>query len=131
MYLKCAAGRITWQYPRAALRIILRHPLPNREFHGCIRTDPEMAPFQGARVYIEGHRSLLPILSKGDSLPEEALRCFTSYKGQVALYVEAEPESEILKKQIAAFEYDLMPLARGEIYDPTEGKILYTVYCKF
>lgn len=119
VYLSCSSGRVEWQYPRAGLRVILKSPHKGRDFHACIKGDPK---FEGARIYLEGHRSLLPLFALDDGRPQNLLRCFTSYKGQAALYVEAEPGADDLKKQVAAFEYDLQSLSKGAIYDPMEGK---------
>lgn len=117
MYLSCSSGRVEWQYPRAGLRVILKSPHKDKEFHACIKADKK---FGGARVYLEGHRSLLPLYAPDDGRPTELLRCFTSYKGQAALYVEADQGADDLKKQVAAFEYDLQSLAKGAMYDPLE-----------
>ncbi|XP_064098045.1 meteorin-like protein [Macrobrachium nipponense] len=117
VYLSCSSGRVEWQYPRAGLRVILKSPHKDKEFHACIKADKK---FGGARVYLEGHRSLLPLYAPDDGRPTELLRCFTSYKGQAALYVEADQGADDLKKQVAAFEYDLQSLAKGALYDPIE-----------
>lgn len=117
VYLSCSSGRVEWQYPRAGLRVILRSPHKDRDFQACIKGDPK---FEGARVYLEGYRSLLPLFALDDGRPQELVRCFTSYKGQAALYVEAEPSADDLKKEVAAFDYDLQTLAKGKIYDPLE-----------
>lgn len=117
VYLSCSSGRVEWQYPRAGLRVIFKSPHKDRDFHACIKGD---AKFEGARIYLEGHRSLLPLFALDDGRPRELFRCFTSYKGQAALYVEAEPGADDLKKQVAAFDYDLQSLSKGAIYDPLE-----------
>ncbi|XP_042211008.1 meteorin-like protein [Homarus americanus] len=117
VYVSCSSGRVEWQYPRAGLRVILKSPHKDRDFHACIKGDVK---FEGARIYLEGHRSLLPLFALDDGRPRELSRCFTSYKGQAALYVEAEPGADDLKKQVAAFEYDLQSLSKGAIYDPLE-----------
>nr|XP_045616943.1 meteorin-like protein [Procambarus clarkii] len=117
VYLSCSSGRVEWQYPRAGLRVILKSPHKGRDFHACIKGD---AKFEGARIYLEGHRSLLPLFALDDGRPRELARCFTSYKGQAALYVEAEQGADDLKKQVVAFEYDLQSLSKGAVYDPLE-----------
>ncbi|KAK8731409.1 hypothetical protein OTU49_007592 [Cherax quadricarinatus] len=117
VYLSCSSGRVEWQYPRAGLRVILKSPHKGRDFHACIKGG---AKFEGARIYLEGHRSLLPLFALDDGRPRELIRCFTSYKGQAALYVEAEAGADDLKKQVAEFEYDLQSLSKGAIYDPLE-----------
>ncbi|CAL4097638.1 unnamed protein product [Meganyctiphanes norvegica] len=119
VYLNCASGRVEWQYPRAGLRVILRSPRKDRDFRACIRADQA---FAGARLFLEGHRSLIPLYSRDDGRPRELPRCFNSYKGKVALYVEAETpvDAAKLKKQVAAFDYDLQTFAKGAVYDPLE-----------
>ncbi|KAK7045755.1 hypothetical protein SK128_022312, partial [Halocaridina rubra] len=117
VYLSCSSGRVEWQYPRAGLRVILKSPQKEKDFHACIKADSK---FAGARIYLEGHRSLLPIFALDDDRPKELVRCFTSYKGQAALYVEADAGSDDLKKQVVAFEYDLQSLKKGALYDPLD-----------
>ncbi|XP_076069381.1 meteorin-like protein [Oratosquilla oratoria] len=118
--LGCSSGRVEWRYPRGALRIsfsLEHYHSKGREFHGCIKADKH---FDGARVYIEGHRSLLPLFSPNDGKPRELVRCFTSFKGHVSLYVEAEPVTDTLRKDVAAFEYDLLSLPKDTSFDPLE-----------
>lgn len=76
---------------------------------------------EGARLFVEGHRSLVPLYTKDDGMPKDRIRCFTSYKGRVALYLEAEPTTGF-KDLRASFEYDLQPLTEGDVYDPMEGE---------
>ncbi|CAL4118046.1 unnamed protein product [Meganyctiphanes norvegica] len=121
VYLSCASGRVEWQYPRAGLRVILRSPRgQDRDFRACIKGDTN---FAGARLLLEGHRSLIPLLAKDDQTPRHLPRCFNSYKGQAAVYLEAEPtidDPSNLKKQVAAFNYDLQTLPKGSVYDPQD-----------
>lgn len=132
VYLSCSSGKVEWQYPRAGLRVILKSPTKGKDFRACIKGAEK---FEGARVYLEGHRSLLPLFSVDDGRPRELVRCFTSYKGEAALYVEAEQGADGLKKQVAGFEYDLKAIEEGAIYDPmeecrpcTEEELLH-LYC--
>ncbi|XP_035213717.1 meteorin-like protein, partial [Stegodyphus dumicola] len=104
LYLRCTQGRIKWYYPRGALRVLLRPPLST--FQGCVRI---AANSTGARLYLEGEKKLYPLYKAGDGKPEDLHRCFTSRKSQVALYVEADPPLDILKKDTIEFTYDLMP----------------------
>lgn len=102
LYLRCTQGHIKWHYPRGALRALLRPPISN--FRGCIKVS---ANSTGARLYLEGQKRLYPLYKAGDGKSDELHRCFTSRKGQVALYVEADPPLDILKKDTMEFSYDL------------------------
>lgn len=39
VYLRCREGAVTWMYPRGALRLLFRPPLPGdeRDFSVCVR----------------------------------------------------------------------------------------------
>lgn len=139
VYLRCSAGQLSWRWPRGALRAVLRVPgQPGREFRGCVRTSGA-----GARLFLEGPRSLAPLYPAGGRasrasasawpVADEAVankdnvpvRCFYSRNGQAALYVEAselgapgvgEPPQEF------GLEYDLEPLPRGSRFDDAQGK---------
>ncbi|KAF2357251.1 hypothetical protein FHG87_011995 [Trinorchestia longiramus] len=93
--------------------------MEGREFRGCIKADPE---FDGARVLVEGKNSLVPLLKAHDHLPLQRERCFSSYQGQVALYLEAEPlpNDQHLNAHTAAFQYDLELLPPGTYYSPDQ-----------
>ncbi|KOB74776.1 putative meteorin, partial [Operophtera brumata] len=110
VYLRCREGSVSWLYPRGALRIIFRPPLPadERDFKVCIRRFP-------ARLFVEGMKRLVPLYAPNDGDPRE-LRCFRSRRGRAALYVEAEPE-EGTKRRVATFKYEAKPLQRRH-YDP-------------
>lgn len=41
VYLRCKAGRLTWLYPRGALRLILRLHNSNKDFKVCIKILPQ------------------------------------------------------------------------------------------
>ncbi|XP_013794848.1 meteorin-like protein [Limulus polyphemus] len=114
IYLRCAHGHVEWNYPRGALQVFLRHGTSGREFRGCLRTSKH---FNGAQIYVEGHRKLHLMYSKTDGKHPELLRCFTSYHGQVALYVEAEPVNNTLQKEVASFSYDLQPVSPEALFD--------------
>ncbi|XP_018027838.1 uncharacterized protein LOC108683072 [Hyalella azteca] len=118
-YVRCTAGRLVWKYPRNGLRLLLQSPEPGREFRGCIKAD---ANFDGARVMVEGQRSLVPLLDPRDHLSLQQQRCFSSYDGQVALYLEAAPlpTDQFLNAHTAAFQYDLELLPRGTYYQPDQ-----------
>ncbi|KAL1478572.1 hypothetical protein MTO96_034978 [Rhipicephalus appendiculatus] len=118
VYLRCDQGRVTWKYPRGALRVLLRLGGTGnggaRDFRACVKID---ANSTGAAVHLEGHRKLIPI-HKGQSAPRvadgddgEVRRCFTSYKGQVALFLEATPETNhLLSRDTFRLWYHLTPV---------------------
>lgn len=144
VYLRCSAGRISWLYPRGALRVILRLPAHDREFRACIRIHPNVLPSSlsrrkssftknfifPARLFLEGPRSLHSLYSEEDSGRGNTVRCFQSKKGQAAIYVEAIEGDEMLRR-VAEFEYDLEPLPRGKGYDPVEGRIVKIIMFHF
>lgn len=66
VYLRCSAGRVTWLYPRGALRVLLRLPSQDREFRACIKVHPDEKKEAAARLFLEGPRSLLPLYSHTD-----------------------------------------------------------------
>ncbi|CAK1595980.1 unnamed protein product [Parnassius mnemosyne] len=133
VYLRCREGTVSWLYPRGALRLLLRPPLPadERDFNVCLRVirrpDPpeffhdlhfnytEKAERFPARIFVEGARKLIPLYAPDDGDPRE-LRCFRSKRGRAALYVEAEPE-EGPKRRVATFKYEARPLITRH-YDP-------------
>lgn len=69
--------------------------------------------FSGARLFLEGQRSLSPLFSLNDGGHKQLIRCFQSKKGQAAIYVEAVNYSGDFKKEIAGFSYDLSAVPRG------------------
>ena len=78
--------------------------------------------FGGARIFLEGPRSLVPLFSVEDGAPTQLVRCFQSRGGQAALYVEAASSKTDFTKEVASLTYDLEALPRGgAAYDPTEG----------
>ncbi|XP_039754572.1 meteorin-like protein [Pararge aegeria] len=133
VYLRCREGSVSWLYPRGALRLLFKPPLPaeERDFRVCVRVirrpDPpdffqslqlnetEAAERFPARIFVEGVRRLVPLYAPDDGDVRE-LRCFRSRHGQAALYVEAEPE-EGPKRRVAIFRYEARPLVRRH-YDP-------------
>lgn len=45
VYLRCTAGKITWKYPRGAIRVILRPPISNdQNFRICLKIHPRSQP---------------------------------------------------------------------------------------
>ncbi|XP_023936504.2 meteorin-like protein [Bicyclus anynana] len=133
VYLRCREGSVSWLYPRGALRLLFKPPLPadERDFRVCVRVIRRPDPpdfFQNiqlnesgaperfpARIFVEGVRRLVPLYAPDDGDVRE-LRCFRSRHGQAALYVEAEPE-EGTKRRVAFFRYEARPLVRRH-YDP-------------
>lgn len=134
VYLRCREGTISWMYPRGALRLLFRPPLPadEHDFRVCVRVmrrpDPpdlfhdlqldntEVASRFPARLFVEGAHKLEPLYAPNDGDPRE-VRCFRSRHGRAALYVEAEPE-EGTRRRMATFRYEARPLVRRH-YDPT------------
>jgi len=115
VYLRCSQGRVTWSYPGGALRVLLRLGSSGREFRGCIKSS---ATWAGARVFLEGPRSLVRLLDQEDS--RQKVRCFHSRGGQAALYVEATGAATF-PKQVAELFYDLEALPRHNSgYHPSE-----------
>ncbi|XP_072932098.1 meteorin-like isoform X2 [Epargyreus clarus] len=133
VYLRCREGGVSWLYPRGALRLLFRPPLPadERDFRVCVRVvrrpdppdlfhtlavnDTEAPERFPARIFVEGARRLVPLYAPDDGDPRE-LRCFRSRHGRAALYVEAEPE-EGPKRRVATFRYEARPLDRRH-HDP-------------
>ncbi|RVE44455.1 hypothetical protein evm_010859 [Chilo suppressalis] len=133
VYLRCREGSVSWVYPRGALRLLFRPPLPadEREFRVCVRVirrpDPPDLFLEGrlnhteasqrfpVRLFVEATQRLVPLYAPDDGNPKE-LRCFRSRKGRAALYVEAEPE-EGTRRREAIFKYEARPLVRRH-YDP-------------
>lgn len=64
---------------------------------------------------MEGKHKLVPLYAPDDGDPRE-LRCFRSRKGRAALYVEAEPEQGMQRRE-ATFKYEAKPIVRRH-YDP-------------
>ncbi|XP_050300753.1 meteorin-like protein [Anthonomus grandis grandis] len=119
VYLRCAAGKIKWMYPRGALRILLRLPSQDRNFRACIKMRTTAKPGRPVTtIYLEGPRSLLPLYGgEGDAKP---MRCFNSRHGQAAIYIEATDERSF-EKQFTEIEYDLQQLPKNSYgYDSSE-----------
>ncbi|KPJ08218.1 Meteorin-like protein [Papilio machaon] len=133
VYLRCRAGSVSWLYPRGALRLSLRPPLPapDKDFNLCIRVirrpdppefftdlqfnDTEPGERFPARIFLEGARKLVPMYAPDDGDPRE-VRCVRSRRGRAALYVEAEPELDA-RRRVATFKYEARPLSTQH-YDP-------------
>lgn len=118
VYLRCDQGRVTWRYPRGALRVLLRLGGTGsggaKDFRACVKV---AANSTGAAVHLEGYRRLIPIFKgqpASSRLPEEddeVRRCFTSYQGQVALFLEATPEANhLLSRDTFRLWYHLTPV---------------------
>ena len=139
VYLRCSAGKVTWLYPRGALRVLLRLPGQDREFRACIKVHSDGKKDPAARLFLEGPRSLLPLYSHSDGgnkairlVPPSTriflqitslnYRCFNSKNGQAAIYVEAA-DVDAVTKRVAEVDYDLQALPKGvRGFDPTEGE---------
>lgn len=129
IYLRCTAGRIVWNYPRGAIRVLLRKPAHLQDnFRACLKIYPpgqqqqqqHKRPTQSrARIYLEAPRRLIGLfggsawddrhqleqqqqLSGGHPYDGEVLvKCFRSINGQVALYVEAEGECTVSREIVS------------------------------
>lgn len=100
--------------------MLLRLGGSGRDFRGCVKVGSN---FGGARIFLEGPRSLVPLFSVEDGAPVQLVRCFQSRGGQAALYVEAATSKSDFTKEVASITYDLQALPRGgAAYDPTEGR---------
>lgn len=113
LYLRCTQGHIKWHYPRGALRALIRPSLPS--FQACIRISPNST---GARLFLEGEKKLFPLFKPGDT---NLYKCFMSRKSQIALYIEADPPMDLLKKDTVDFSYDLA--MQHNLADDMEGKL--------
>lgn len=113
IYLRCTAGRIVWNFPRGAIRVLLRKPAHLQDnFRACLKIYPitsaaNVAKKPRARIYLEAPHRLISLfggtaeaterwdIGNGGQYPydgEVLVKCFRSVNGQVALYVEAEGE---------------------------------------
>ncbi|KAG8182525.1 hypothetical protein JTE90_002063 [Oedothorax gibbosus] len=122
VYLRCREGKVHWEYPRGALRILLRLGRAAKEFQGCLKVSNVSS---GASLYLEGHREL-SLLHRNDS-NSGLQRCFRSSGGQVALFLEASGDS--LKKDVFGFVYDLQPIQPetfSECRPCTDKELIYS-----
>lgn len=131
VYLRCDQGRVTWRYPRGALRVLLRLGGTGsggaRDFRACVKV---AANSTGAAVHLEGYRRLIPIFKgqpASSRLPQEddeVRRCFTSYHGQVALFLEATPEANhLLSRDTFRLWYHLTPvMSQRDLDDDMAGE---------
>lgn len=138
VYLRCDQGRVTWRYPRGALRVVLRlggtgSGAP-REFRACVKIPGNST---GAAVHLEGHRRLLPIFKGPTPDGDEVHSCFTSYKGQAALFLEATTDTDHqLRRDTLRLWYHLTPVtSRRDLEDdmaecrPCSDRELLHHYC--
>lgn len=108
VYLRCDQGTVVWHYPRGALRVLLRHGSSGRDFRACVRIS---ANSSGAAVHLEGHRQLLPVYQGPREDGEDVVRCFVSYSGQLALFLEATTPRPNLRKDTLRLWYHLTPVS--------------------
>lgn len=116
--LRCSAGKIVWNYPRGAIRIILRSNIRStinseKSFRVCLKVhkthtshlrnrqndDVQNQTFansdlnrsnQIARIFLEAPKRLIALYDDVNDV--QMVKCFRSIGGQVALYVEADSE---------------------------------------
>lgn len=113
--LRCSAGKIVWNYPRGAIRIILRSNIRSsnteKSFRACLkvhkthtshslrRDDTKNQTLansdliksnQIARIFLEAPKRLIALYDGAND--KQMVKCFRSIGGQVALYVEADSE---------------------------------------
>ncbi|CAL1280262.1 unnamed protein product [Larinioides sclopetarius] len=105
VYLRCREGKVSWEYPRGALRVVLRITHFHKDFQGCLKVSTNSS---GASLYLEGHKKLHLLYRDNSSVNSQ--RCFRSIGGHVALFLEAHAPSESLKKQLFELMYDLEPI---------------------
>uniref|UniRef100_T1JP67 Neurotransmitter-gated ion-channel ligand-binding domain-containing protein n=1 Tax=Strigamia maritima TaxID=126957 RepID=T1JP67_STRMM len=117
--LRCAQGRIVWNWPQGALRLVLQLGSSGKEFRGCVQTNI-IDDKSSTRVYIEGRGRLLLLMAPGDGRSTQTHRCFNSFHGQVALYVEAENRPMRFHKSILDFSYQLRKLTKRSRMDSAE-----------
>lgn len=102
IYLRCSAGKIVWNYPRGAIRILLRKPIHlQKNFRACLKIyptthsslpfetddiDPSRTKNKMARIFLEAPKRLIPLF---DDDKDVKVKCFRSINEQVVLYVEA------------------------------------------
>ncbi|GIY37751.1 meteorin-like protein [Caerostris extrusa] len=110
VYLRCNQGTIHWNYPQGALRVDLQYRssgTSSTPFSACIRRS---AGSSGARIYLAERKKLHLIFNSDD--PMDLVKCVSSQRGQVALYVEADPITDFLRRATLEFNYHLKKISR-------------------
>ncbi|XP_055950053.1 meteorin-like protein [Argiope bruennichi] len=123
VYLRCREGKIRWEYPRGALRVVLRIGHFHKDFQGCLKVS---ANSSGASLYLEGHKKLHLLYRNNNSVNSQ--QCFRSIGGHVALFLEAHAPSELLKKDLFELMYDLEPIqpkSFSECRPCTDRELIY------
>lgn len=117
IYLRCSAGKITWKYPKGAIRIVLRPTFVNQSgFRVCLkmnRSDPDSTTLAASsthhhstvqndlkthakhfngRIYLSAGKRLIPFDGAEMDRDHHVVRCFNSMRDQATIYVEAEGE---------------------------------------
>ncbi|XP_035224903.1 meteorin-like protein [Stegodyphus dumicola] len=130
VYLRCNQGTIRWHYPQGALRIVLQHRTEGSNFSACIKRSNTTS---GARIYLAGIKKLHLVFNNDD--PKDLVRCVSSQRGQVALYMEANPITDALRQATAEFSYHLKKVATRSSKDfsddcqPCTDEQLLRHYC--
>ncbi|KAH7944117.1 hypothetical protein HPB52_016014 [Rhipicephalus sanguineus] len=107
VYLRCDQGRVTWKYPRGALRVLLRLGGTGnggaKDFRAVVNVKSDSTS--------DSKKNGQSAPRVADSDDGEVRRCFTSYKGQVALFLEATPETNhLLSRDTFRLWYHLTPV---------------------
>lgn len=116
VYLRCNQGTVQWNYPQGALRIVLQHRSPGNPFTACIRRSKSSS---GARLHLAGRKRLHLVFGQDD--PLDLVRCVASQDGQMALYVEADPIADSLRKETTGFSYHLKKRTRRSVEEFVDG----------
>lgn len=79
-----------------------------KEFRGCLKVDSFSS---GATLYREQPQSLKYLAGVSEeNMAKKHQICFSSVGGLVALYLEAQGTSDVLRKDVFRLTYDLEPI---------------------
>lgn len=144
IYLRCTAGRIVWNYPRGAIRVLLRRPSHLHDnFRACLKIYPTPAPAPDAavvrrgrppvtvspqhraRIYLEAPRRLIALFGGGAEADDRLMASHSSGGGQQQQPLDGgHPyEGEVLVKCFRSVngQVALYVEAEGEFDDEVEG----------
>ncbi|GIY06243.1 meteorin-like protein [Caerostris extrusa] len=128
VYLRCTAGRVRWEYPRGAVRVVLRAGGYPKDCEGCLRVT---VPSSGVSLYLEGRERLHLLHRHSYGLVARAQRCFSSVEDQVTLFLESYSPDASLQKEVFEFIYDLRPMRQKPHSEcsPCSTKELIYAFC--